>query len=209
VLDYFTPFDQHMLDINDVDLGSSAGLILPRQAGKFPNEILSAGKQGLLYLVNRSKMGKFNAKTNHIIQTVHGSAKGYYASPAYWNGNIYYSGRADFLSQYSLTKGLLSESPTWQAPDIISMGSTPSSSANQTSNGIVWALETHASERPTPPATLHAYDATNVSTELYTSKQAGTRDLAGPGITFTVPLVINGKVYVGTRTELDAYGLLQ
>jgi hypothetical protein len=208
LVDYFTPFDQHLLNVDDMDLGSSAGLVLPTQAGKFPSEILSADKTGLLYLVNRSNMGKFNPKINHVIQMVQGSAGGYWSSPAYWNGNVYYWGRSDFLSQYSLTKGLLSKSPLWQSPEQIPIGSTPSVSANGASNGIVWALESHASEKVVPPAVLHAYDATNVSTELYNSNQAGKRDLAGVGISFCVPTVINGKVYVGTRTELDVYGLL-
>jgi len=208
VLDYFTPFNQKELSTQDIDLGSGAGLILPQQAGKFPDESFSAGKQGLIYLVNRSNMGKFDDKTNHVIETVQGSVGGYWSSPAYWNGNVYYWGTKDFLSQYSITKGKLSTSPIWHSSDKIPIGSTPSVSANGSSNAIVWALESHAAQMPVPPAVLHAYDATNVSTELYNSKQAGKRDLAGPGVSFSVPTVMNGRVYVGTRTELDAYGLL-
>jgi hypothetical protein len=209
VVDYFTPFNQKTLSAQDIDLGSGAGLVLPTQTGKFPNEILSAGKQGLIYLVNRSNMGKFNSKTNHVIETVQGSTTGYWSSPAYWNGYIYYWGTKDFLSQYSLTKGLLSKNPVWQSSTKITIGSTPAISANGTSNGIVWALESHAAEKPVPPAVLHAYNATNVSIELYNSNQVTKRDAAGPGISFTVPTVINGRVYVGTRGELDVYGLLQ
>jgi hypothetical protein len=208
VLDYFTPFNQQKLNLNDLDLGSGAGLVLPPQAGKFADEILSAGKQGLIYLVNRSNMGKFNPKTNHVIQTVQGSKGGYWSSPAYWNGNIYYWGRLDFLSQYRLTKGLLSKSPLSQSPETAPFGCTPSVSANGTSNAIVWAIDNDPAKFPVPPAILRAYDATNVSTELYNSTQAGKRDLGGPGVALSVPTVINGRVYVGTRTELDVYGLL-
>jgi hypothetical protein len=48
VMDYFTPFDQLKLANNDLDLGSGSGMLLPTQKGKFPNEIISAGKEGLI-----------------------------------------------------------------------------------------------------------------------------------------------------------------
>ena len=58
------------------------------------------------------------------------------------------------------------------------------------------------------PAVLHAYAATKISQELYNSTQAGQRDILGVGDTFTVPTIMNGKVYVGTGSELDVLGLL-
>jgi hypothetical protein len=209
VADYFTPYNQSTLDSGDLDLGSGAGMVLPPQTGQFPNEIISAGKQGVIYVVNRSKMGKFNATTDHVIQRMQGSTRGYWSSAAYWNGSVYLSGRSDFLSQYSLSSGLLSTSPVSQAPTTFYFGSTPAISANGTTNGIVWALERPIKiKNVIPPGILHAYDASKVSQELYNSTQAGTRDVPGNAITFSIPTVMNGKVYLGTGTELDVYGLL-
>jgi hypothetical protein len=53
---------------------------------------------------------------------------------------------------------------------------------------------------------LHAYDATKLSTELYNTNQKPTRDSLGSSIKFAPPLVVNGKVYVGTKSHLVVYG---
>lgn len=144
------------------------------------------------------------------MQTVRGAMYGYYSSPAYWNQYIYYSGIRDYLSMYTLTDGLLSPKPVSKAPTAFRFpGCTPSVSSNGASNGIVWAIESFAFTQGGPPAVLHAYDASDVSKELYNSKQNAKRDTAGAQLKFTVPTIANGKVYVGTQTELDVYGLLQ
>jgi hypothetical protein len=81
-------------------------------------------------------------------------------------------------------------------------GTSPSISANGASNGILWMIDTYFLNTG-GPAVLRAYDATNVSHELYSGF------LGGPAVKFTVPTVINGKVYAGTASELDAFGLLE
>jgi hypothetical protein len=84
-------------------------------------------------------------------------------------------------------------------------GPTPTISANGTQNGIVWALESNTNN----PAVLHAYDATNLAHELYNSNLAANgRDSFGRGNKFITPLVIHGKVYVGTPTGVAVFGLL-
>jgi hypothetical protein len=66
----------------------------------------------------------------------------------------------------------------------------------------VWAAENGAT------AVLHAYDATNLH-ELYNSNQAASgRDQFGTGNKFITPLIVNGKVYVGTTNSVGVFGLL-
>jgi hypothetical protein len=90
-------------------------------------------------------------------------------------------------------------------------GATPSISSNGTTNGIVWAVDASnygSDGPPSAPAILHAFDATNVANELYNTTQALNRDVMGNAVKFVVPTIANGKVYVGTQTEIDVYGLL-
>ena len=210
VTDYFTPDNQLKLDDDDLDLGSSAGLILPKQSGSYPDEITGADKQGTIYLVDRDNMGKFHSGSNNVIQTITGAAEGYFSSPAYFDNAVYYSGRGDYLDRYTLTKGALSKTPTSKSPTTLAAGGTPSISANGSANGIVWVVDAKSTKGTT--AVLHAYKASKVSNVLYNSQQNATRDTLGRGIRFSVPTVANGKVYVGSKSgstdSLYIYGLL-
>jgi len=102
---------------------------------------------------------------------------------------------------------------TGSTPQIGFPGAGLSVSSNGTTPGsaIVWAINStqYGSPGPGPgPAVLYAYDATNIPAMLYSSGQNATRDAAGNAVKFAVPTVANGKVYVGTSTEVDVYGLL-
>jgi hypothetical protein len=85
-------------------------------------------------------------------------------------------------------------------------GATPSVSANGSTEGIIWVIQRTITG--SQAAVLHAYDAANVSRELYNSNQAGTRDALDVAVKFAVPTVANGKVYVGTSSTLTVFGLL-
>jgi hypothetical protein len=125
--------------------------------------------------------------------------------PAYWQNNIYFCGVGDYAKSYLLFNGLLSTSPTSQSAITYAYpGGTPVVSANGSTEGVLWVLTTVKASN----AVLHAYDAANLSRELYNSGQNVTRDQAALAAKFAVPTVANGKVYVGTSTELDVYGLL-
>jgi hypothetical protein len=113
-----------------------------------------------------------------------------------------------------MSQGILASSPSAsQSPETLGpQGATPVISSNGTGNAILWLIDSSgAMAIPTnTPAILRAYDPNNLSNEIYNSGLAGnSRDQAGLAVKFTVPTVANGKVYVGTQTELDVYGLLQ
>ena len=235
VIDYFTPMDQACRLQADLDLGSGGPMVLPHDgSAKVTDEVIISGKGGApcdllggtyaspVYVVNRRKMGHFHDRRDNVVQTVAGATAGYWSAPAYWKGQtatyVYYAGVledaakgvGDSLRMYTLADGMLSTSSVAQSPNTFPVGSTPSVSANGPTNGIVWAIERQDNFKQKPgnrPAVIHAYDATNVAIELYNSSQAGTRDQAGPATKYQVPTIAGGRVYVGTQTELDLYGL--
>jgi hypothetical protein len=97
-----------------------------------------------------------------------------------------------------------------QSPEILGpQGATPVLSSNGANNAIIWLIDTSgAPVTPNNPAIVRAFDAGNLSNEIYNSATLPTRDIAGLAVRFTVPRVANGKVYVGTQTELGVCGLL-
>ena len=212
VLDYFTPTDQAMIDTAAQDVGSAGLLILPDQPGQYPHMMVSMGKNMKLYLVNRDSLGGFDPVTDHTVQTLTFTSRNF-GTPSYWNGNVYVGPRGDPVRQFSLTvdvNGLPSLTQVHQSPGTYAFPGTSvtltSASATSTS-GLAWALDNHNYSIP-GPTLLHAVDASNVGTEFYISSQAGIRDKAHNAVKFQVPTVANGKVYVGTQTHLDVYGLL-
>jgi hypothetical protein len=209
-VDFFTPFDQEVLDKQDIDFGASGPILLPDQPGVHPHLVVGVGKSGSIYVVDRDRMGRFVAGGNdrQIVQVIRGAMAGNYATPAYWNGHVYFGGLNEPLKAFSLTNGRLSTAADSHSPGIFQYpGTSPSVSADGTENGLVWALQNDEHYR-SGPAVLHAYDATDLSRELYSSNDAGARDVAGPAVKFASPTIAGGKVYIGTQNSVDVYGLL-
>jgi hypothetical protein len=204
VADYFTPFDWAQRSAKDLDLGSGGVVLLPTQSGAHPDEIIGADKSGDIFLVDRHHMGKFHAKSNDVVQQVHGTPNGYRSTPAYWRENIYYAGAKDNLRMYSITDGLLSTTSVSKSAQALHAPGSPTVSANGASNGIVWTLEPFVNGT----GVLRAYDATKLSRELYDTNRAGSRDQPGVGTKFAVPTIANGKVYIATHAGVIVYGLL-
>jgi hypothetical protein len=206
VVDYFTPYNQSYLQTNDLDVGSGGPTLLPSSVGGggHQNLLLGAGKQGVIYLIDRNNMGKFRATGDNVVQELtNPQTGGYFDTPAYFNGRVYYASVGDKGKAYTITKGRLSTQPVSQTPDAFAFpGSTPSVSANGTTGGITWDLDLGTNM-------LRAYDATNYGIELWTSGQAANnRDALGSVVKFTVPMIANGMVYVGTANSLVVYALL-
>ena len=124
--------------------------------------------------------------------------------PAYFNNAIYYGAVSDNLKLFPIANAKFATAPSAQSTENFPYpGTTPAVSANGTSNGIVWAVENSS------PAVLHAYNAATLQ-ELYTSSQAaGGRDNFGSGNKFITPMIVNGKVFVGTPSGVAEFGLLQ
>jgi hypothetical protein len=127
---------------------------------------------------------------------------------AYWNKNVYFLGSEDVLRDFALERGRLTLKAAARGPKFTDPGATPTISANNTKDGIVWVIGSKTWNGSDRPAVLHAYDAANVEKELYTTEENSARDRAGTALRFTIPTVVNGRVYVGTKSEVDVYGLL-
>jgi hypothetical protein len=207
VADYFEMDNELSENSSDTDLGSGGTIVLPDLsdgAGHTVHLAVGAGKDSNLYVVNRDSMGKFSSNNSSIYQELAGALPGgVWAMPAYFNNTVYYGSVGSPIQAFTITKAKLSTSATAQTSNSFGYpGTTPSVSANGSSNGIVWAVEN------TSPAVLHAFDASTLN-ELYNSNQASNgRDQFGAGNKFITPMIENGKVFVGTTNGVAMFGLL-
>jgi len=215
VLDYFKPHNYDALNAGDLDLGSGGPLAIPGTA-----YIVGGGKQGLLYLVNTNDMGKLEPTTDRVVQEFQADG-GLYGGPIFWNNRaaptLYIWGVNDSLKAftYNVSTGkfntpFVAESSV-KTPNSGDGNGALSVSANHSvaGTGIVWATVPLADPSgSTVRGKLYAFDATNVSKELWSSAQYATRDDYGNFAKFVPPTVVNGKVYVATDSyRVCVYGL--
>ena len=197
VSDYFTPADQQQLDREDLDLGSGGPLLLP------DHYLFIGGKGGGVYVLDRNDLGKLGGR--EIMKApsmVMGAA-------AYWNNHVYTLWSDDVVKMFSWSNGQLSAAPVSQGTHkFTDPGATPTVSANGSRDGIMWVVETKTWNGRDRNAVLHAYDAANLATELYSSETNPARDRAGQCTRFNIATVARGRVYIGAKGEVDVYGLL-
>ena len=207
VADYFEMDNEVEENGGDVDLGSGGTMVLPDLsdgAGHIVHLAVGAGKDTNLYVVNRDSMGKFSENNSNIYQELTGVLSGgVWGSPAYFNNTIYYGSVGAYMRAFTITNAKLSSSATAQSVNGFGYpGTTPSISANGTSNGIVWAVASGF------PGIMYAYNATNLNVLYYSNQASGGRDQFVGG-KFITPMIANGKVFVGTPTGVAVFGLLQ
>jgi hypothetical protein len=90
-----------------------------------------------------------------------------------------------------------------------SPGATPIVSADGTKDAILWVVSTKEwnEAHMNRPAVLHAYNASDITHELYNSEQKSDRDRADMTVRFAIPTIADGHVFIGARGRLDVYGL--
>jgi hypothetical protein len=217
VSDYFTPSNQASLFSGDVDLGSGGPVAIPQTS-----LLVGIGKDKLFRVVDSNNMGQFNASLDNDVQEFTIALSSYLGSPVYWNSPnngpvVYVWGPQDFLKAYKLVGGQFQTTPVTQSTVQNSTGfsnSAPmsvSANSNLVGSGIVWASASFSgvATGALVPGILRAFDATDLTHELWDSKQNAARDDVGNYAKFSPPTIANGKVYLATfSNQLLVYGLL-
>ena len=209
VMDSFTPFNQGTMAQSDLDLGSGAAVILPDPSpGPYPELMVAAGKTGTIYLLNRQGMGGYAGPTgtDNVVEELPGAVGGVWGAPVFWNNTVYFAGRNDYVKAFPFVNGQLTTPPV-MSNFAYTLTGIPSISANGTTNGVLWLVVNGAGNAPL----LAAFNASTLQTslaEIYNSSQNTSRDTLGATPHFATPLIANGKVYVGTQTQLKIYGLI-
>ena len=174
VIDSFTPWNQDTLSDLDKDLGSGGVMLIPDQPGAHPHMMITGGKSGAIYLIDRDHLGGFQScgpECDDVVAV--GAINPVFSTPAYFNGTVYFQGCcSDVLKAFQLSNDQPFDGPVSQTNTPFGYpGSTPSVSANGASGGIVWAIKV------ANPGVLHAYDAGNLANELYNSSQSAADEL--------------------------------
>jgi hypothetical protein len=224
VSSWFSPTDQANDNATDNDFGSGGSAVVLDLSTGPQHLVIGGGKDGTLYLLNGDTMGGSGDPNAWQYFTV---GHPIYATAAFWNNTLYIAPVGSSMLAYAFNTSINVFNTTQTSQSAATFGfpgSTPSVSAGGTSNGILWGIDSSSyctgAALACGPAVLHAYDATNLATELWNSSMVGA-DAAGNAVQFAVPTVANGKVYVGTRGnntggtfgsttisgELDVYGL--
>jgi hypothetical protein len=208
LFDYFEPLNGVQASATNYQDQGSGGVLLmpdiPIGGGNVLSLSVGAGKDGNIYYMGRTGdfLGEYDGQNdNNIFTITNALPNGASSTPAYFNQTLYYGGIGDSVRAIDV----LGTNTTSQSANTLgTVGATPVISANGTSTPVAWALDTTASGAPV----LYAYDATDLTTELYDSTMQASRDTVDATSKYSVPVVANGHVYIGTQSGVDVFGLL-
>jgi hypothetical protein len=214
VMSYFTPADQALDAMDDIDFSSGGAAILADlPAGTaVTHALICGGKDQIIYVLNRDTLGGFQANNAGAVQTIKNGAR-IFATGAFWNNSYFLGGYGGPLNDYQLNTMTAQLSLASASSHVYgSFGATPSVSSNGPQNGVVWTMDsrsycTKQTKAGCGPTVLYAHDANNVATELYNSSTVPA-DAAGYAVKFTLPTIANGRVYLGTRGNSDPDNVL-
>src|SRR5438874_8543494 len=211
VASYFTPYDYQHLNDNDLDYGSMGGLLIPN-SGYY----LTGSKDGTLYLLNKDAMGGYQPSSNQVQQVVPlGGTANMHCQTAYYKGSskefIYVWSENDPLRAIPFDRAgnLLDPQgqvvfsgvgPTGQSGAVLSV----SSNGSKDGTGILWASYAFSgdAEHNVSPGILRAFDANDVTTELWNNRQNVSRDGAGNYAKFSAPTIRSEERRVGKECRV-------
>jgi hypothetical protein len=215
ILDWFLPYNYQYLNDTDLDFGSSGGLLIPGT-----NLLFAAGKEGRAYLIDTNNMGHFHAGSDsQIVQSWMAFPANLHGGPVYWqapNGKrIYTWAEYDRLKSYNFNGNTIDQTPVGQstmtAPNGMPGGFLSITANGSTAgSGLVWANIPYNADanQATVEGILRVFDANDVTRELWNSKMNDARDHYGNFAKFAPPTIANGKMYLGSFSNvLNVYGL--
>ena len=208
VADYFMPYNYDKMYSEDLDLGAGAPILLPTQSGaRFPNLMVTGGKDGTVYVLNRDDLGQFHANDDsQVVQSFLPPNSSCFATPLFWNNTLYYSLGYNPLQAYAFDPGTETFNTTPVGSSSMQMswpGVSPSLSSNNGGDPILWVYQAAG-----VTGILRAFDPTDLSNELYDSELSPDRDRTDGSVRFAAPTVAGGKVFLGSQNAVDIYGLL-
>jgi hypothetical protein len=209
VLDFFTPYDEANLNAGDIEPGSGGVVLF--SAPKTGHQLaVETSKSGTLYIVDPTHMGRYNPTANtNIVQSLPAATGGVWGTPAWWKDTLYVGPSYDTLKAFRFNpdQDLFDISPVSQSSTGFRFpGPTPSISSNGDRAGILWLIQTDNYVED-GPAVLRAYNASDLSQQLYASSDNPRRDDPGRAVKFAVPTIANGKVFVGTKDRVTVFGI--